>query len=155
MLRYELLTGFRSAVSASRLRTVGHSLTRRPGRPEATPAVVPPDPRALDDDAGDSAERARLLRKACAHGQVAIQVSEIMQGNVTKREDLQHLLTGLRWASGKAADISAAGHAVASASLRDEIGMLDRIIAWQLTTISWHRAEDRRLRDQASHGGAR
>jgi len=155
VLRHELLTGFRSAVSASRLRTAGHSITRHPDKPEATPAVVRPDPPALDDDARDSAERARLLRTAHAHGQVAIQVSEIMQGNVTKREDLQHRLTALRWASGKAADISATGHAVPSASLRDEIGMLDRIIAWQLTTINWHRAEDRRLRDQASHGEAR
>jgi hypothetical protein len=38
----------------------------------------------------------------------------------------------------------------ARASLRDEIEMLDRIIAWQIKTIIWHRDEGRRLREQAT-----
>jgi hypothetical protein len=42
------------------------------------------------------------------------------------------------------------GHASASTSLQDEIGALDRIIAWQPKTVDWYLQEDRRLRDQAT-----
>jgi hypothetical protein len=48
------------------------------------------------------------------------------------------------------ADDPTMSQAAAIASLQDEIGVLDRIIAWQLKTIDWHLEEDRRLRDQAT-----
>lgn len=49
------------------------------------------------------------------------------------------------------ADDPAMGQASASASLQDDTGVLDRIVAWQPKTIDWHLEDDRRLRDRATH----
>jgi hypothetical protein len=111
---------------------------------------VPPGSSALDEDGHNSTERARQLRKACVYGQVAVQISEIMQGNVAKREDLRQRLAGLQPPGDQAAPGSATGNSSPGASLRHEIEVLDRIIAWQVKTIDWHLKEERRLRDQAN-----
>jgi hypothetical protein len=80
---------------------------------------------------------------------MAAQISGLMQGNVARSKDLRRLAGSLRPADHHA-DGSRGGRLPARASLRDEIKMLDRIIAWQIKTISWHRDEGRRLREQAA-----
>jgi len=52
--------------------------------------------------------------------------------------------------SGQHAAGSGEGRFPARAPLRYEIEVLDRIIAWQIRTISWHEDEGRRLREQAA-----
>jgi hypothetical protein len=113
---------------------------------EASAAVPPGSPAPQEEDHG-SAERARLLRKASAHAWMAVQISELMQGNVAESEDLRRL-TGSLQANDQQAGGSGGGPLPASASLRNEIKVLDRIIAWQIRTINWHRDEGRRLREQ-------
>ncbi len=112
-------------------------------------AAVPPGSSAPDEEGHDSAERARLLRKASAHAWMAAQISGLMRGNVARSEDLRRLAGSLRLADHHA-DGSRGGRLPARASLQDEIKMLDRIIACQIKTISWHRDEGRRLREQAA-----
>lgn len=112
-------------------------------------APVPPGGPAPEEEDHSSAERARLLRKASAHERVATQISELMQGNVTRSEDLRRLAAVLRPA-GQQPGGSGGGPLPAGASLGNEIEVLDRIIAWQIKTISWHADEGRRLREQAA-----
>ena len=107
--------------------------------------AVPPGSPAPEEEGHGNAERTRLLRNASAHEWVATQISELMQGNVARSEDLRRLAALLRPAGG-----SERGPLPASASLRNEIEVLDRIIAWQIKTISWHRDEGRRLGEQAA-----
>jgi hypothetical protein len=143
-----LLAGF--AALRCGLRRACNQLASRLHPAAVTSAAVSPGSSALDEDGRNSAERARLLRKACVHGQVAVQISEIMQGNVAKRENLRQRLAGLRPPGDQAAPGSATGTSPPSASLRHEIEVLDRIIAWHMKTIGWHQEEERRLRDQAT-----
>jgi hypothetical protein len=46
----------------------------------------------LDENPPGSSERSGLLREASVHSQVAIQVSEFMQGNAARAEDLRQRL---------------------------------------------------------------
>jgi hypothetical protein len=46
----------------------------------------------LDENPAGSGERSGLLRKASVHGQVVSQVSEFMQGNAARAEDLRQRL---------------------------------------------------------------
>jgi len=116
---------------------------RRPAGHEREMPAAPVISAAVGGNDPVAAERARLRRKASVHGQVAIQISGLMQDNAARCEDLRQRLTALR-AAGGLPDASAA-----AAALGREIQVLDRIIAWQARTVDWHLGEARRLRDQA------
>ena len=94
----------------------------------------------------DSAGRA-LSRKAGMHSQIAVRVSELIQGNAAEREDLRRRLAVLEVPGGP--PIAAAS----AAALTHEIATLDRIIAWQARTAAWHVSEARRLWDAAARRG--
>lgn len=112
-------------------------------------AAVPPGSSAPEGEARGAAVRSQLIRKASAHERMAAQISELMQGNVARSEDLRRLAGSLRPAV-QLAEYSGGGRLPTRASVRDEIEMLDRIIAWQTKTISWHTDEGRFLREQAA-----
>lgn len=145
MVAGRLLTGSK-AVNARRRRR-NQSAENAGSAPEAA-ARVPADSSAPDEEDHDSAEWARLLRKANAHERVATQISDLMRGNIARSEDLRLLARLVRPADQHARG-SGASRLPAGASLRNEIEVLDRIIAWQIKTISWHADEGRRLRRQA------
>jgi len=144
-----LLTGS-NAVNAcrARRRRRNQPAENAGGAPEASVAVSA-DSSALDEEDHDRAERARLLRKANAHERVATQISDLMQGNVARIEDLR-LLARLVPPADQHARGSGGSRLPAGGSLRNEIEVLDRIIAWQIKTISWHADEGRRLRQEAA-----
>ena len=136
--------------------TARRALRRRPNQsaenagsaPDAS-AAVPPSSSPPEEEGYGIAERARLLRKANAHAWMAGQISELMQGNLARSEDLRRLAGSLRPAD-QLADRSGGVRLPARTSLRDEIKVLDRIIAWQIKTITWHSDESRCLREQAT-----
>ena len=68
---------------------------------------------------------------------VAIQLSEVMQGYVGRREDLRQKLIS----QGDRDDLSAAW-------LRSRIEELDQLIPQQVATVDWHLQESRRLRQR-------
>ena len=80
-------------------------------------------------------ERERVLAQARVHDMVSIQMRELMQGNLGKREGLRRQLTEQQATS----ELSAAW-------LRLRIEELDRLIAQQVATVDWHLRESRRLR---------
>jgi len=82
-------------------------------------------------------EREQVLAQARVHGMVAIQISELMQGNVGRREDLRRQLVERQDRS----DLSAAW-------LCSRIEELDRLITQQVATVDWHLRESRRLRQR-------
>ena len=82
-------------------------------------------------------ERERILAQARVHDLVAIQIGELVQGNVGKREDLRRQLME----RGDGCDLSAAW-------LRSRIEELDRLITQQVATVDWHLRESRRLRQR-------
>jgi hypothetical protein len=149
MLGHEFLAGFRFATLNRGLRRARIRRASQTDGARETPTAASPGSSGTDEDHEGSAERARLLRKASVHGRVAIQIAELMQGNAAERDDLRQRLAGLPPPGKRPADGSAIGWTSASSALREQIEVLDRIIFWQLKTISWHRREDRRLRDQA------
>ncbi len=146
MPRRELPADFRSALLGCWLRRARNRLAVGTDSARGTSAAVPPGSSGLDGYGRAGARRARLLRKAAVHGQVVIQVSALMQGNIGERDDIRQRLACLRLPG----DGSVTSQASARASLRQEIEVLNRIIAWQLKTIDWHAEEDRRLRAQAT-----
>lgn len=79
-------------------------------------------------------EREQVLAQARVHGMVAIQLSEVMRGNLGKREDLRHQLIQRPDTD----DLSAAW-------LRLRIGELDRLVTQQVAAVDWHLRESRRL----------
>lgn len=95
-----------------------------------TPPTPTPDPGPIvPDDPGAEL----LLVQARVHGSVARQMSEVMQGNLHRREELVRRL----------ADNPAAG-------LEDEILAYDELISSQIADIDRRLNEARRLRTQAA-----
>ena len=92
-------------------------------------------------DAARQDERERVLAQARVHDMVSIQLREVMQGNLGKREGLRRQLTGQQDTS----ELSAAW-------LRLRIEELDRLITQQLATVDWHLRESHRLRQRSGAG---
>jgi hypothetical protein len=88
----ELLAGFRLVTLGRGLRRARNRPAGRTGSTRETPAAVSPDRSALNEDDSGSAGRARQLEKASVHRRVAIQIAELMQGNVSERDDLRQRL---------------------------------------------------------------
>ena len=144
-----LLMGSKAVITRRAHRRRGNQPAENTARAPEASAAVPSGSSAQEEDGHGSAERARLLRKASAHAWMAAQISELMQGNVARSEDLRRL-AGTLQAADQHADGSRGGRLPGRASPRDEIQMLERIIAWQSKAISWHRDEGRRLCEQAA-----
>jgi hypothetical protein len=144
-----LLVSSKTVISGPAQRRRRKQAAENAGSTREASAAVPPGSPAPKDEGQINAEQARLLRKANAHRWVATQISELMQGNVARNEELRRL-AGFLPPADQHADGSGGGRLPASASLRNEIEVLDRIIAWQTKTISWHMDEGRRLREQAA-----
>jgi hypothetical protein len=121
--------------------------------PAAPASSAAPD----ENDPGDACAAAA---EASVHGQVAIEVSELMQGN-TVRRDWQRLaalrvpcgspggaalereiatLGRMDRLAGQDGRLAPGRGPPAAAALKHEIETLDRIIAWQVKTADWHLA---------------
>jgi len=144
-----LLMGSKALIARRAQPRRRHQPAENAGTAREPSAAVLPASAAPGEEGQGSAVQARLLQKANAHEWMAAQISGLMQGNVARSEDLRRLAGSLRPAV-QLTDGSRGGRPPARASLRDEIEMLDRIIAWQAKTISWHRDEGRLLREQAA-----
>jgi hypothetical protein len=95
--------------------------------------VRPPDPADSGLIIADDPGTEMMRHEANVHGAVACQMSEVMQGNLHRREDLVR----------KLAEDPAAG-------LEDEIFAYDALISSQVAAIDRHLDEARRLRGQAA-----
>ena len=124
------------AVAGARLLRRVRAVLPRPGGRSGNDLAAPPHAAGAADSLAQG-ERGRILSQAMVHGMVAIQISELMQGNVGRREDLRQQLLS----QGDRDDSSAAW-------LRSRIEELDQLIAQQVATVEWHRRESRRLRQQ-------
>jgi len=126
--------GMLTAAGVRLVRRVRAVLPRPDGRSGDELAARPHTAAEAPDSIGQG-ERERILWEARVHGMVAIQLSEVMQGNVGRREDLRQKL--IRQGDGD--DPSAAW-------LRSRIEELDQLIPQQVATVDWHLRESRRLR---------
>lgn len=149
MAASRLLTGSKAVIARRAQRRRRNQPAENAGRAREASAAVPPGSSDPEEDGQGSAVQARLLRKASAHEWMAAQVTQLMQGNVARSEDLRRLAGSMRPAV-QLAEGSRGSRLPAPPSPRDEIEMLDRIVAWQTKTISWHRNEGRLLREQAA-----
>jgi hypothetical protein len=125
-----------TATGVRLVRRVRAVLPRPDGRPGDELAARPHAAAEAPDSIGQ-AEREQILWEARVHGMVAIQLSEVMQGNVGRREDLRQKLIS----RGDGDDPSAAW-------LRSRIEELDQLIPQQVATVDWHLRESRRLRQR-------
>jgi hypothetical protein len=96
-----------------------------------------------------------LAQQARVHGQLAIQICEVMQTNVQLREILRDRLRNaeadnVRALRPRNSYVSAAARN-SPASLRDRIRQLDRDIERQMAVVDHHLRESRRLRELAHH----
>ena len=94
-----------------------------------------------------------LARQARVHGQLAIQICEVMQTNVHLRELLRDRLRhgeadNVRALRPRNPRVSTAARN-SPASLRDRIRQLDRDIERQIAVVDHHLRESRRLRELA------
>lgn len=121
------LTGTRAAIARRAQRSRRNQPAGNAGSAREASGAVPPGSCTPEEEGHGSAERARLLRKADAHAWMAAQISELMRGNVARSEDLRRLAGSLRPA-GQHAGGSEGGQLSATASLKNEIEVLDRII---------------------------
>lgn len=126
--------GMIAAVVARLLRRVRAGLSvpgrcRRTGRYAAVKAA----------DLIGQGERERILAQARVHGLVAIQVGELAQANVGRREDLHRQLIGRE-----------DGNDLSAAWLRSRIEEVDRLITQQVATVDWHLRESCRLRERVA-----
>jgi hypothetical protein len=87
-------------------------------------------------------ERQRILAQARVHGLVAIQIGELAQANVGRREDLRRQLIGRE-----------DGNDLSAAWLRSRIEEVDRVITQQVAAVDWHLRESCRLREHVADVG--
>jgi len=129
--------GMIAAVVARLLRRVpaGLSAPRRSGSTSPHRAAKAADLIGQD-------ERERILAQVRVHGLVAIQVGELAQANVARREDLRRQLMGRE-----------DGNDLSAAWLRSRIEEVDRLITQQVATVDWHLRESRRLRQRIGDVG--
>jgi len=110
-----------------------------PGPRRRSPDELPARAQAATEPADliPPGDRDQVRAQARVHGLVAVQVGELMQANVERRQDLRHqLLT-----EHDGGDLSAAW-------LRSRIDELDRLITQQVATVDWHLREVSRLRQR-------
>lgn len=130
-------------ITRGSVRAVGPAW-RQPGGYEHQLPAAPFASPAPDGSAPVSSEQASLRHTASAHGQVAIQASELTQGSTARCEGRWQQLVALR-VRGSPPD------AAADTALKGGIQPLGRIIiSWQARTADSCLSETRRTRNQAA-----